>query len=92
MKEYITQLAFTSRDSEGNIGVGYHKEGIRFKAESEEEALEVLLDIVTQARKERPTDTIGIDGFCLMLPDDEFQELDHLITENLAYVCDWQEV
>ena len=99
MNKYLTNIAFTSRDSEGNIGVGYHNEEVTFTAKDESEALVVLCELVEGARKQRPTDTIGVDGFyrfCPVLVEEgvgtvsELEELDHLITENLAYVCDWQ--
>jgi len=99
MNKYLTNIAFTSRDSEGNIGVGYHNEEVTFTAKNEPEALVILCALVEEARKQRPTDTIGVDGFYLFCPVlteegfatvSELEPLDHLVAENLAYVCDWE--
>jgi len=99
MNKYMANIAFTSRDSEGNIGVNYHNEEVTFKVADDTEALEILVEIVEDSRKERPTDTIGVDGFYRYCPVyveegfatvSELEPIDHLITEHIAYVRDWE--
>ena len=100
MSKYLANIAFTSRDSEGNIGVDYHNEEITFTANDETEAVVILRELVNGARTHRPTDTIGVDGFYRFMPVvvsefgtvSELEPLDHLITGSLAYVRNWETV
>jgi hypothetical protein len=98
MSKYLANVSFTSRDSEGNIGVDYHHEEITFTAKDDVEAVEILTELVNGAREHRPTDTIGINGFYRFMPVvvDEFatvselEPLDQLVTSGIAYVRDWE--
>jgi len=101
MNKYLANISFTSRDSEGNIGVDYHAEEITFTAKDEPEAVVVLTELVQGAREQRPTDTIGVDGFYRFMPVhieegfgtvSELEPLDHLIAEHIAYVRNWEQV
>ena len=101
MDKYLANISFTSRDSEGNIGVDYHTEEITFTAKDESEAVVVLTELVQGAREQRPNDTIGVDGFylfCTVLVEEgvgtvsELEPLDHLIAEHIAYVRNWEQV
>ena len=98
MSKYLANVSFTSRDSEGNIGVGYHNEEITFTAKDDVEAVMILTELVESSRKDRPTDTIGVDGFYRFMPVvvDEFatvselEPLDQLVSSGIAYVRDWE--
>jgi len=99
MSKYLANVSFTSRDSEGNIGVDYHNEEITFTAKDDVEAVTILTELVESSRKYRPTDTIGVDGFYRFMPVhieegfatvSELEPLDQLVTSGIAYVRDWE--